>query len=167
MLPCFQHFSALGLYLLAALAPIFLFSVPPAVALVIVPRNLNASLIDPTCLAVCQPALTTQSKCGTPPDFKCLCTNANGNDFAQCMDCVVSLTPNDLAESAGKLVLTDFYGKCAENNVPISSLTLSVSAAAASPTVPAKNSGNRVAGCMKRRPLYSISFLILISMGWR
>ncbi|KAJ7275867.1 hypothetical protein C8J57DRAFT_1311882 [Mycena rebaudengoi] len=98
-----------------------------ASALILPPRALNISGIDPVCLPNCQAAVSVQSKCGTPPDFKCLCTDENGHAFAQCMDCMASLTSGSILQSLAQLTLTDFTGKCAQNNLPIASLTLSVS----------------------------------------
>ncbi|KAJ7053199.1 hypothetical protein C8F01DRAFT_1167783, partial [Mycena amicta] len=93
-------------------------------------RAINASLIPETCLSTCQPALSAQSTCGT--DLKCLCTDSNGNDFAQCIDCVVSSAPatDTLAQSAGEGVIADYTAKCAANGSPIASLSLVFSASA-------------------------------------
>ncbi|KAJ7245655.1 hypothetical protein B0H12DRAFT_1127491, partial [Mycena haematopus] len=79
------------------------------------------------------PALSVQSNCGS--DVKCRCTNANGNDFAQCIDCVVGTDPDSLAQSAGQGVLSDFASDCANNDLPISSLTLSFATPTASTIV--------------------------------
>ncbi|KAJ7053162.1 hypothetical protein C8F01DRAFT_1375332 [Mycena amicta] len=93
-------------------------------------RAINASLIPESCLSTCRPALSAQSTCGT--DLKCLCTDSNGNDFAQCIDCVVSSAPatDTLAQSAGEGVIADYTAKCAANGSPIASLSLVFSAAA-------------------------------------
>ncbi|KAJ7723486.1 hypothetical protein DFH07DRAFT_277768 [Mycena maculata] len=128
-------FGPVGIHSLAALAPVFLLS-SPASALV-APRNINATLVPTACAPVCQPALSAQSTCGS--NFTCLCTNANGNNFAACMDCVVGPNPGTLAQSAGQNVLSDFVGKCAQNNDPISSLTLSVATPTASASVEKSN----------------------------
>ncbi|KAJ6576071.1 hypothetical protein DFH09DRAFT_1150320 [Mycena vulgaris] len=132
-----QLFGTTGVCSLAALAPVFLVSVslPSASAVVLVPRTLNPSLIPAACTSTCQAAVSAQSTCGT--DLKCLCTNDNGNNFTQCMDCVVSAasaSDSTLAQSAGEGVLSDFARKCAQNETPISSLTLSLSSASAAPT---------------------------------
>ncbi|KAF7350159.1 hypothetical protein MVEN_01318400 [Mycena venus] len=111
-----------------ALAPIFLFSLPAASALILPRGDINPDLIPPACVSTCQAALSFQSKCG-PTDFKCRCTDANGDSVAQCMDCVVgNLTDgsNTLAQSAAQGVLSDYATECAKNDVPISSLTLSL-----------------------------------------
>ncbi|KAJ7484798.1 hypothetical protein B0H11DRAFT_2018774 [Mycena galericulata] len=119
-----QFFGVVGT--LAALAPVFLLSLPPVSALALVaPRNINASLVPAACTSACQPALSAQSTCST--NLTCLCTNTNGNSFAQCIDCVVGTDPDSLAQSAGEGVLSDYTGKCAQDNIPISSLTLSFS----------------------------------------
>ncbi|KAJ6576079.1 hypothetical protein DFH09DRAFT_1078428 [Mycena vulgaris] len=131
-----------GVCSLAALAPVFLVSVslPSASAVVLAPRTLNPGLIPAACNSTCQAAVSAQSTCGT--DLKCLCTNDNGNNFMQCMDCVVSAASapdNTLAQSAGEGVLSDFARKCAQNETPISSLTLSLSSAAPTGTVAKAN----------------------------
>ncbi|KAJ7121544.1 hypothetical protein C8R44DRAFT_981635 [Mycena epipterygia] len=137
-----RFFGAVGIPALAALAPVFLSSLPPVSASVIGvgPRSINASLIPTECASACQPALSAQSTCGT--DLKCLCTDANGHSFAQCIDCAVGSNPDTLAQSAGEGVLSDYTAKCAQDSVPISSLTLSfnTSAPAATGTIAKANS---------------------------
>ncbi|KAF8189490.1 hypothetical protein K438DRAFT_1832684 [Mycena galopus ATCC 62051] len=105
----------------------------PRTSALIVPRgDLNASLIPTTCASACQPALSVQSNCGS--DLKCRCTDANGNSFAECMDCVVGADPTTLAQSAGQGVLSDYAAECAQIGASISSLTLSFATPTASAT---------------------------------
>ncbi|KAJ7676180.1 hypothetical protein B0H17DRAFT_1207450 [Mycena rosella] len=121
-----RFFGLTGVYLLAALAPVFLSPLPVSAA-VLASRELNSSLISPACTPTCNPALSAQSTCGA--DFHCLCTNTNGNKFAQCIDCVVGSAPEgSLVYSAMQGVLSDYTRDCAQNDFPISSLTLSPSA---------------------------------------
>ncbi|KAJ7917171.1 hypothetical protein B0H13DRAFT_1995553 [Mycena leptocephala] len=105
---------------LAALAPVFLSSLPQASALIVPRGDVNASLVPLPCVTTCQPVLSYQSTCGS--DLKCRCTDTNGNSFAQCMDCVVSVKPDTLMQSIAQGVLNDFNKDCASNNTPISSL---------------------------------------------
>ncbi|KAJ6571373.1 hypothetical protein B0H19DRAFT_1129848 [Mycena capillaripes] len=117
-----------GIPSLAVLAPILLFSLPQASALVVPRGDINATLIPTTCLSTCQPTLDVQTKCGT--DLKCRCTNASGNSLAQCLDCVVNATmgtvTGTLAQNAAEDVLSDYVNECAKQDAPISSLTLSL-----------------------------------------
>ncbi|KAF7343839.1 hypothetical protein MSAN_01965100 [Mycena sanguinolenta] len=146
------HFAGIPLL---ALAPILLLFAQ--VSALIVPRSdINASLVPATCTSTCQPALSFQSNCGS--DVKCRCTNANANSFAQCIDCVVGTNPDSLAQNAGQSVLsgerphpfasfflapstaahnniTEFASDCAQNGLPVSSLTLSFATPTASSTV--------------------------------
>ncbi|KAJ7624273.1 hypothetical protein DFH06DRAFT_1445948 [Mycena polygramma] len=129
--------AILGLPSLVALA---LFSLPQASALVVPRGDINATLVPSQCLTTCQPALTVQTTCGT--DLKCRCTNANGNSLEQCIDCVADTKPDMLTISVGETVLRDYAALCAQNNFPISSLTLSLSTSSASPTGGGTNAAN-------------------------
>ncbi|KAJ7162786.1 hypothetical protein C8R43DRAFT_306598 [Mycena crocata] len=117
---------------LAALAPVFFSSFTPVSASIVAPRNLNTSLIPPECNSTCQPALSAQSTCGT--DFKCLCTNTNGKNFEQCIDCVVGSASGSLVQSVMQGVLNEYVDKCAKDNFPISSLSLSAPVASSTST---------------------------------
>ncbi|KAJ7153894.1 hypothetical protein C8R43DRAFT_1001464 [Mycena crocata] len=133
---------------LAALAPILLLSFAPVSALTFVPRgdlsgNLNASSIlaglnasqtPPECTSACQPIFAARSTCGI--DLNCLCTDTNGNNFAQCSDCVVAAAPNATAIAQLKFLagteLDAYTTSCADNKHPIASLSLSISPSATS-----------------------------------
>ncbi|KAJ6611993.1 hypothetical protein B0H10DRAFT_335023 [Mycena sp. CBHHK59/15] len=71
------------------------------------------------------------------------------------MDCVVvvSLTPR---VSAGQPPITNFDFRCAENDLPISYLTLLLSTAGSSPTRPAVNSAAASRGPFGRRANFSL-----------
>ncbi|KAJ7305466.1 hypothetical protein DFH08DRAFT_976394 [Mycena albidolilacea] len=132
---------------LAALAPVFFLSLPldtPSSALVM-PRNINATLVPASCVSACAPALSAQTTCGS--NTTGLCTNANGASFAQCIDCAVGTDPSTLAQSAGEGVLSDHTSKCAIASLPISSLTLSLASptgsATPAPVVDQTNGGPR------------------------
>ncbi|KAJ6472824.1 hypothetical protein DFH09DRAFT_1293876 [Mycena vulgaris] len=83
--------------------------------------------------------------CGS--NTTCLCTNANGASFAQCIDCAVGTDPSTLAQSAGEGVLSDHTSKCAIASLPSSSLMLSFASPAGSatpaPVVDQTNGGPR------------------------
>ncbi|KAJ7668156.1 hypothetical protein B0H14DRAFT_3539052 [Mycena olivaceomarginata] len=89
---------------LAALAPVFFLSLPLASSALVMPRNINATLVPASCVSACAPALSAQTTCGS--NTTCLCTNANGASFAQCIDCAVGTDPSTLAQSAGEGVLS-------------------------------------------------------------
>ncbi|KAJ6605201.1 hypothetical protein DFH09DRAFT_1299937 [Mycena vulgaris] len=91
---------------LAALAPVFFLSLPPASALVM-PCNINTTLVPASCVSACAPALSAQTTCGS--NTTCLCTNANGASFAQCIDCAVGINPSTLAQTAGEGVLSGAF----------------------------------------------------------
>ncbi|KAJ7710382.1 hypothetical protein B0H17DRAFT_1123535 [Mycena rosella] len=124
---------------LAALAPVFILSLPPASSALVMPRNINATLVPASCVSACAPALSAQTTCGS--NTTCLCTNANGASFAQYIDCAVGTDPSILAQSA------DHTSKCAFAPLPISSLALSLASptgsATPAPIVDQTNDGSR------------------------
>ncbi|KAJ7488303.1 hypothetical protein FB451DRAFT_1553728 [Mycena latifolia] len=156
-------FGATGVCSLAVLAPIFLSLLPAsAAAAVLTSRNINPSLVPAACNTTCQPAISAQSTCGD--DLKCLCTNTNGNSFAQCIDCVAGTVAGDtLAQSAAEGVLSEYTRKCTQNNTPISSLSLSLSGTSATPTGTVAESNDAPPLNAPRPLIFGFAALVLLA----
>ncbi|KAJ7214447.1 hypothetical protein GGX14DRAFT_610909 [Mycena pura] len=161
------HVLGAGICALAALvpAPALFWAIPPAAALSasVAPRNINASLVPEACTAACQPALAAQTTCAAA--FACLCTDANAQAFAQCMDCVVgpAAVLGTLAQSAAAAVLSEYTAQCAQNGVPVASLTLSLASTSSFPSATsvddAKSGG---AARPVTTPLICISLVLVV-----
>ncbi|KAJ7152041.1 hypothetical protein C8R46DRAFT_1357641 [Mycena filopes] len=153
---------------LAALAPLLVSSLPQAAssesALIPGPHNLNASLVPAACTATCQPALAAQSTCGTT--LKCLCTNANGASFAQCLDCVVGTQPDTLAQNAANGVLSDYTTRCAQDGEPIAALSLSLAPGpTASGTIATTNAAPATPRLIRTAPLVMVAAALAL-VSW-
>ncbi|KAK7001989.1 hypothetical protein R3P38DRAFT_3043413 [Favolaschia claudopus] len=79
--------------LILVLAPIFLVLFTRASALLIPRADINGTLN-------LSPSL---QKCGS--DLKCRCTDANANNFANCVDCILGFNSGSLAQNAAQSVL--------------------------------------------------------------
>ncbi|KAJ7153898.1 hypothetical protein C8R43DRAFT_1106579 [Mycena crocata] len=127
---------------LAALAPL-LSSFAPVSAITVFPRAdsgkpagnastileaLDESQIPQECLSPCQPILAGRSTCGI--DLTCLCTDPMLNNLAQCLDCALTTSFSD--KFTGGTLMDAYTTSCANNKLPIASLSLSLTRSAAS-----------------------------------
>ncbi|CAK5282557.1 unnamed protein product, partial [Mycena citricolor] len=87
--------------------------------------SVNTSSVPATCLETCTPIFETEKTCAT--NLTCLCTDPAAHSFALCIDCVVGTAPSTLAQSAGQGVISDLVARCAQDQRPVASQSLSLS----------------------------------------
>jgi len=94
-----------------------------ASSLALLARQTSGPLDPSTLPSQCQPSCTPIfGVLNTCTDATCLCTNTNGQNLENCMDCLIGVS--GAAQGGAQTVIDDFNNECAQSGANVTPLSL-------------------------------------------